>query len=243
MTVKYQPNFWNLARKQVSYLAHANNKSHDHIDVLNPDVKTLRDSYQDFLFKIKQFDAGNGYQNFNEFISDEAIDYADDGNGVTYVVWNILKDKNGHEIDRDIVSFYTLAVTSIPYIDRIRLDEEEAKATGEIYDKQNCAVSAIEIKMFAVNQKYQNIFFEYGDEDLPVSVWVLRSIIDYIENLSKTIVGVKAAFLHAVPDAVDFYLRNGFEFMLPNMEPFHSIDSEFTPMFLALYELHINFDE
>ena len=181
MTVKYQPNFWNLARKQVSYLAHANNKSHDHIDVFNPNVKTLRDSYQDFLFKIKQFDAGNGYQNFNEFISDEAIDYADDGNGVTYVVWNILKDKNGHEIDRD--------------------------------------------------------------EDLPVSVWVLRSIIDYIENLSKTIVGVKAAFLHAVPDAVDFYLRNGFEFMLPNMEPFHSIDSEFTPMFLALYELHINFDE
>lgn len=171
-------------------MAHANNKSHDHIDVFNPDVKTLRDSYQDFLFKIKQFDAGNGYQNFNEFISDEAIDYADDGNGVTYVVWNILKDKK-----------------------------------------------------FAVNQKYQNIFFEYGDEDLPVSVWVLRSIIDYIENLSKTIVGVKAAFLHAVPDAVDFYLRNGFEFMLPNMEPFHSIDSEFTPMFLALYELHINFDE
>lgn len=56
MTVKYQPNFWNLARKQVSYLAHANNKSHDHIDVFNPDVKTLRDSYQDFLFKIKQFD-------------------------------------------------------------------------------------------------------------------------------------------------------------------------------------------
>lgn len=114
-------------------MAHANNKSHDHIDVFNPDVKTLRDSYQDFLFKIKQFDAGNGYQNFNEFISDEAIDYADDGNGVTYVVWNILKDKK-----------------------------------------------------FAVNQKYQNIFFEYGDEDLPVSVWVLRSIIDYIENLSKT---------------------------------------------------------
>lgn len=71
-------------------MAHANNKSHDHIDVFNPDVKTLRDSYQDFLFKIKQFDAGNGYQNFNEFISDEAIDYADDGNGVTYVVWNIL---------------------------------------------------------------------------------------------------------------------------------------------------------
>ena len=62
-------------------------------------------------------------------------------------------------------------------------------------------------------------------------------LITYTKNLTFP------AFLHAVPDAVDFYLRNGFEFMLPNMEPFHSIDSEFTPMFLALYELHINFDE
>ena len=134
-------------------MAHANNKSHDHIDVFNPDVKTLRDSYQDFLFKIKQFDAGNGYQNFNEFISDEAIDYADDGNGVTYVVWNILKDKNGHEIDRDIVSFYTLAVTSIPYIDRIRLDEEEAKAQADVMEHVISKDSRKKIRKFIKKQK------------------------------------------------------------------------------------------
>ena len=42
-----------------------------------------------------------------------------------------MYDKNNTEIARDLVSYYTLSATAIPYEDRIRLDEEEAKAIGD----------------------------------------------------------------------------------------------------------------
>lgn len=71
----------------------------------------------------------------------------------------------------------------------------------------------------------------------------LKSIINTVEEMSKTLIGCKAIFLHAVPKAVDFYLRNGFQFLMENMTPLYSFDAEFTPMFLTLYELHINYDD
>ena len=61
-------------------------------------------SYQDFSSKMQLFNAGSGYENFNDFIVSEASEYKNTGDGVTYVVWNILYDKDNIEIDRDIVS-------------------------------------------------------------------------------------------------------------------------------------------
>lgn len=37
-----------------------------------------------FLLKILEFDAGSGYENFNDFIKEEASDYQNSGDGVTY---------------------------------------------------------------------------------------------------------------------------------------------------------------
>ena len=53
---------------------------------------------------MQLFNAGSGYENFNDFIVSEASEYKNTGDGVTYVVWNILYDKDNIEIDRDIVS-------------------------------------------------------------------------------------------------------------------------------------------
>ena len=103
-------------------------------------------------------------ENFNDFIVSEASEYKNTGDGVTYVVWNILYDKDNIEIDRDIVSYYTLSATAIPYEDRIRCDEEEVLETGEEFDIEICGISALEIKMFAVNQNYQDVFFKYITE-------------------------------------------------------------------------------
>lgn len=216
---------------------------HTHIEEFNPDVKILHDSYQDFFCQMKEFNAGVEYQNFSDFVINEASEYAASGDGVTYIVWNVFSDTNGRELRRDMVAFYTLGVTAIPYEDRIRLDEEEAYTTGQTYDIQNCGIPAVELKMFAVSEKYQNVFFRYQDEDMPIAAWILKSIINTVEEMSKTLIGCKAIFLHAVPKAVDFYLRNGFQFLMINMTPFYSFDAEFTPMFLALYELHINYDD
>ena len=118
----------------------------------------------------------------------------------------MLYDKDNIEIKRDIVSYYTLAATAIPYEDRIRRDKEEAKEKGGEFDIEICGISAIEIKMFAVSEKYQDVFFEYEGENLPISAWIMRYIIDFAYSLSDEVVGFKALFLHSLPEAESFYL-------------------------------------
>lgn len=216
---------------------------HEHIAYFNPDVMSLEQSHQDFSSEMKLFNAGQGYENFNDFMSEEAVEYKNAGDGVTYVVWNVIYDKNNNEIRRDVVSYYTLAATAIPYEDRIRRDEEEAKATGEEFDTEICGISAIEIKMFAVNEKYQDVFFEYEGEDLPIAAWIMRSIIDFAYSLLNEVIGFKALFLHSLPEAEKFYKANGFNAMEINMQPLHCIDSEYKAMYLALREVHMNYDE
>ena len=241
--IKYQSNFWILVRKQVSYLVKENKKVHDHIKYFNPDVTLLESAHQDFLTQIKKFNAGKDYQNFNDFIIDDAIDYRIEGNGVTYVVWNVFNDEFGKEEKREVVSYYTLAATAIPYEDRIRCDEEEVKITGEEFDIEICGISAIEIKMFAVDQKYQDVFFEYDGEDLPISAWIIRGIIDFSYSLLDGVLGFKALFLHSLPEAEDFYAANGFNPVEVNMQPLHSIDSDYKAMYLTLKEVHMNYEE
>ena len=91
---------------------------------------------------MQLFNAGSGYENFNDFIVSEASEYKNTGDGVTYVVWNMLYDKDNIEID-----------------------------------------------------------------------------------------------------AESFYKANGFNPVEVNMQPLHCVDSEYTAMYLALKEVHMNYDE
>ena len=209
----------------------------------NPDVMSLEQSHQDFSSGMQLFNAGEGYESFNDFVAAEAVDYKNAGDGVTYVVWNVLYDKNNVEIKRDIVSYYTLAATAIPYEDRIRRDKEEAKKFGGEFDIEICGISAIEIKMFAVSEKYQDVFFEYDGEDLTISAWIMRSIIDFAYSLLDEVIGFKALFLHSLPEAESFYRANGFNPVEVNMQPLHCIDSEYKSMYLALKEVHMHYDD
>ena len=218
-------------------------KEHEYITYFNPDVMPLKQAHQDFLAEMQLFNAGEDYKNFNDFIIAVAIDYKDAGDGVTYVVWNVLYDNNNIELEREIVAYYTLAATAIPYEDRIRLDEEEAKNTGEKFNIEICGISSLEIKMFAVNEKYQDVFYEYDGETLPISAWIMRSIVDYACSLSDDVIGFKALFLHSLPEAESFYKANGFNSVEVNMQPLHSVDSEYKSMYLALKEVHMNYDD
>lgn len=214
------------------------NNLHKHIDFFYPDVVALSDIHQDLYFN-----AGNGYKNFDDFVMEEAEEYAENGDGATYLVFNVLYDENNHELSRELVSYYTLSATAIPYVDRIRLDEDEAKETGMQYSEEIWGISALEIKMFAVDEKYQDVFFEYEGEDLPIAAWIIRNIIDDAYILMNTVVGFKALFLHALPDAEDFYSKNGFHTMEVNMQPVKGVDSEYKPMYLTLKDVHMNYDE
>lgn len=220
-----------------------NKKEHVHIEYFNPDVTSLEKAHQDFQAYMGLFNAGKGHDNFSDFIKVDAVEYKENGDGVTYVVWNVLYNDEGKEVKRDIVSYYTLAATAIPYEDRIRLDEDEQLESGQEFDSQICGISALEIKMFAVDEKFQDMFFEFEGEDLPISAWVMRSIIDYANNLLDEVLGFKAIFLHSLPDAEKFYLSNGFNFVKINMQPLHCLDSEYKPMYLALKDVHMNYDK
>lgn len=220
-----------------------NEQSHNYITYFNPDVMLLESAYQDFSTEINAFNAGEEYVNFNEFIADDALQYRDEGNGVTYVVWNVICDDLNNEIQREIVSYYTLSATAIPYEDRIRVDEKEATETGNEFDIEICGISAIEIKMFAVSEKYQDVFYTYDGEDLPISAWVMRSIVDFAYSLLEGVLGVKALFLHSVPEAEKFYIANGFNPVEANMQPLHCVDSAYKAMYLSLKEVHMNYDD
>jgi hypothetical protein len=224
-------------------LTKENKNVYNHIAYFNPDVMLLESAYQDFLPEVKSFDAGRGYENFNVFIANEASEYKDDGNGVTYVVWNVFCDDTGIEVKREIVAYYTLAATAIPYEDRIRRDEEDAQKTGEEFDIEICGISAIEIKMFAVDKRYQDIFYEYDNEDLPISAWIIRYIINFAYSLLNGVVGFKALFLHSLPEDEEFYMTNGFNPVEVNMQPLHCVDSEYRAMYLTLKEVHMNYEE
>lgn len=220
-----------------------NKKSRKYIDFFYPDVTKLDEEHQDFLYAKDHFDAGIQNINFNDFIAEEATQYREAGNGVTYLVWNIFYDENGNEKFRDLVSYYTLTATAIPYEDRIRLDEEDALMLGKEFDIQIAGISALEIKMFAVDDKYQDLFFRYEEEELPISAWIMRSIIDMANDLIDNVVGFKALFLHSVPDAEKFYEKNGFHYIKKNMRPLYCIDSDFTPMYLSLREVYMNYED
>ena len=71
----------------------------------------------------------------------------------------------------------------------------------------------------------------------------VRSIIDFAYSLLNEVIGFKALFLHSLPEAEKFYKENGFNAMEINMQPLHCIDSEYKAMYLALKEVHMNYEK
>ena len=84
-------------------MASINDREHTSIAYFNPDVEVYNKAHQDLLLK---FNAGDGYDNFNGFVSEEAIEYANNGDGVTYLVWNIFCGEDGSETRRELVAYY-----------------------------------------------------------------------------------------------------------------------------------------
>ena len=115
-----------------------------------PDIVLYSQDYQKLL---NDFDAGLENYSFNEFIQKEACDCMESGEGVTYLVFN-----STDESDKELVAYFTLCSGAIPYIERWKIPEEEQEDNGIEYEEMHCGIPSIELKMFAVSQKYQNIF-------------------------------------------------------------------------------------
>lgn len=158
------------------------------------------------------FSAGAQYEHtFNRFLSKEVESNLRDFEGVTYIIQN----------DNDIVAYFCVSTNSIPYQYWIENDME-------IW-----GVPVLEIKMFAVNEKYQDTFYEYNGLDMPISAWCLF----LVWNTLLKYVSFKALYLHSVPEAIDFYKQNGFRPLNKLMMPLGSIDSDCTPLWMPLTDV------
>lgn len=204
-----------------------------YIERFNPCVEVYDEvRHKDFL---KGFNC-NSYI-FNKYITSyDALEDKFNGDGVTYLVFD------ESSVERKLVAYYTLCATAIPFLSRIKLDFEEIVDEAE-YDERLYGVGAMQIKMFAVDVEYQNVFYRQDELEMPIAAWILRYIVKSIDSMSSVVCGVKAIFLHAVEDAKLFYYQNNFIYADERIRPFDSDDSELASMFLKLREIRIVYDE
>lgn len=208
---------------------------HRYLDDFHPEKVLYSEEYKEY---IEQFDAGSDNLSFNEFLYREAGDYSNNGDGTTYLVFNHLSNA-----DKELVAYFTLCSSAIPYTDRWKLPAYESEEIGIEYDEKICGIPAIEIKMFAVSEKYQDVFFRYENEEKPIAAWILSDIIHMILCMKETLIGIKAVYLRSVPSAEEFYQRCGFDYILKPMNPFYCIDDEFKAMFIPFVKIDIHYDE
>lgn len=95
---------------------------------------------------------------------------------------------------------------------------------------------AIEVKIFAVDEKYQHIKFPQADEDNGHwSDYCWNYLLSQIYTISDEICGAEHVVLYSVPEAVSFYKRHSLQSFTELMTmPSNYPVSGCTPMFLNL---------
>lgn len=166
-----------------------------------------------------------GEKAFDDFIKKEAINDMISGDGVTYLIINEVNK-------REIVAYYTISSSSIHTIDRYDFEDEDVPQDEK--REHFSPISAFLIKMFAVNEKYQDTY--YNDE--LVASLILKNIIFDLYDMSTSVVGAKRIILCAVEKAKKFYKLNNFEEFDGKYTLFDKIDAQDNyPMYLALHKV------
>jgi len=93
-------------------------------------------------------------------------------------------------------------------------------------------IPAIEIKVFAVDQSYQNLRYSENDKDGVLSDKIMKRIINDIYDISQNTMNADFITLYSVEDAKKFYKRNGFTEYGKEMSQFHN---NFNQTCLAMY--------
>lgn len=142
---------------------------------------------------VKNFNCGN--EVINSYLKEKACD---DPQTVTFIV----KDKNNNMV----ICYYSLSCSGLV------LDH----GTGN----KITIYPAVEIKMFAIDENYQHMPYSDDTEEGNLSDMLFADVIAYIYRFTDEQCGADKITLYSVPDAVNFYSRNGFnefrEFMKPS---------------------------
>lgn len=159
---------------------------------------------------------------FDEYLCEQALEEMSSGDGVTYIILD--------EDENVLIAYYTISTSTVHFVDMYDYEDEEIPE--EKKRKHYSPISSVIINMFAVNSKYQDCIYE-GEI---VSDLIIQAIIGRIYNMSTSIIGAKMIILCSVPDAVDFYKRNNFKELPPELTLFDHIDlSGNKAMYLTLH--------
>ncbi len=166
---------------------------------------------------LEQFDCG--HPDFNDFLLEDAIQFTNSGNGVTYVLIDEKEEQTGITT---IFAFCTLKATALYYC------EED---TGRMF-----SVSCAEIKYFAIAKAFQKVQAGSFGTGKYYSTLFFEILLADLYEMSTSIIGFAGIFLRANENGEKLYRRKKFidatEFVIPYEE-----DDELgkcTPMYLSI---------
>ena len=139
---------------------------------------------KEYLSMVENFTCGN--DEIDKYLKTKAFEDLEFGNSFTRIIIN--KDNN------ELIGYYSINCSSI---------------VMENYNHRYFS-PAIEIKMFALSEKYQGIKLSNEDDDM-FSDQILCEIISKIVGITEAYISARSIILYSVPKAKSFYERNGFE--------------------------------
>lgn len=159
---------------------------------------------------IDNFDCGN--TTINRYLKEKALDDVD---SVTHLYVNI--DNN------EVIAFVTLTCSSI-----------DICSSDGLY--LGSRVSAVEIKYFATDIKYQHMKYSMENNQPTISDVLLDDAYENIRDWAYNKIGASKIILLSRPSAVNFYKRHSFKEFDENMFYESTIDKRnYKPMYADLY--------
>lgn len=159
------------------------------------------------------------HPDFNEFLVDDAANFADNGKGVTYILVDSNEIKN-KEIT-SIFAFATIQTSSLQFTD----DEDRLRS-----------IPSVEIKYFAIAKRFQKQIAWTIDKNKYYSTLFFEWFLADLYHISTAVIGFQAIFLRANENGEKLYRRKHFVDATEYSIPFDEDDSlgKCTPMCLIL---------
>lgn len=197
-------------------------KKHKEVEEFTFSISLLEEKHKKLF---RDFNTGSQYpeKGLGDYIKNDAFEDMLSGDGVSYVVLN--NDENGEPVE--LVSYFTLVSSAMPCIYRTEDDDEVYEAV--------LGIPAIRIHMFAVSDKYQDVFYK----NKPLAAWIFEAIINIIDEKSKKDTGIKAIYLHALPSSKAFYRKNMMLEAEKYMQPFSGMDDDLDVMYVFIRQVKI----
>ena len=183
----------------------------------------IRKLSQNDIDMVEQFHCADSYpeKGLEDFLKKHAYDDMVNGDGATYLIVN--------EESHDLYGFFTIVASSLPYYYEDPIEPDVPPVL--------CGISAIKISYFAVDKKYQDVFYQSGDEYKPIAAWLIDAVIGMIDDMSISTLGAKAIYLRPLPSAESFYFKNRFKFNDDFSQPLASDDDDLNVMLIMLHHV------